>query len=84
MVMGTNTCGVEPSVVPVKSRGATPTIVSDCPLTMSESFNTFGSAPKRDCQHPWLSTATGDAPIALSSPGPNSRPSAGCMPRTGK
>ena len=83
-MIGTNTCGVAPSVVPVKPRGATPTIVSDWPLTMMVSFRTFGSAPNRDNHHAWLSTATGDSPIDRSSPGSSSRPSAGCMPSTGK
>ncbi len=32
-----------------KSFGATPTIVSDWPLTMIVSLRTLGSAPKRDC-----------------------------------
>ena len=44
MVIGTNTCGLVPSVVPSKPRGATPTIVSVCPLTMSCWLSALGSA----------------------------------------
>jgi len=50
-VIGTNTFGVTPIVVPSKPRGATPTIVSVRPFTMSVWPTTEGSDAKRDCQY---------------------------------
>lgn len=34
IVIGTKTLGFDPNVVPSNPRGATPTIVIDCPLTV--------------------------------------------------
>jgi hypothetical protein len=48
---GTKRYGVEPSVVPSKPFGATPTIVIGCPLTIIDLFTTFGSAPRRVSQN---------------------------------
>ena len=42
-MIGTNTCGSHPSVVPSKPRGATPTMVSVWPLTMICLLSTVGS-----------------------------------------
>jgi hypothetical protein len=50
IVIGANTSGLTPSVVPSNPLGATPTIVIVCPLTMSGWFSTDGSRPNRFCQ----------------------------------
>jgi hypothetical protein len=43
---GTKTFGSDPSVVPVKPAGATPTIVIGCPFTISLAFRTAGLCSK--------------------------------------
>ena len=50
MLIGTNTSGSMPSVVPRKSGGVTPTIVIARPLTRRGRPRTPGSLPKCDCQ----------------------------------
>src|SRR5439155_21781112 len=64
IVIGTNTCGRDPSVVPSNPRGATPTMLIGWPLTIIVWFNTVGAAANRVCQYAWLSTTTCDAPTA--------------------
>ncbi len=77
-VIGTNTCGLVPSVVPSNPRGATPTIVRVWPLTIMPLFSTFGSAANLVVQYAWLRTTTGASPTRRSSLESKSRPSVGC------
>ena len=84
METGTKTTGRLPRVVPSKPRGPTPTMVSDCPLTVMTCPTTDGSDPNLDSHALWLRTVTKCAPGASSSAGARRRPSVGVSARVGK
>ena len=48
--MGTYTLGLLPAVVPLKSLGATPTMVNDLPLITIDWPTMFGSLPNASSQ----------------------------------
>ena len=66
-VIGTNTSGCAPRVVPSNVGGATPMIVSRCPFTTIVWLMTSPRWPNRLVQYAWLSTATRSPPIRSSS-----------------
>ena len=83
-VIGTNTFGSDPSVVPRNPSGATPTIVIDWPLIVIFSPTTSGRPANPVCQYAWLKTTTCGSPGGRSSDGSSNRPAAGRRPSTGK
>ena len=66
-----------------KPAGITPRTLYFSPFRVMSRPTISGSRPKRRCHSPWLSTATRFAP-GRSSSGPNTRPSLGAMPSSGK
>ena len=84
MLIGTNTLGITPSVVPSKPRAATPMTVMVWPLTVTASPITAGLLPNCDSQNPCPSTTSGWAPGVTSSAGVKRRPRAGGTDSVGK
>ena len=82
MPFGTHAAGPWPSVTPVKSGRATPTMVNGIRLRTIVLPTICGSRPSERSQKPWLMTATGVA--WSSSSGRKPRPITGGMPSTVK
>ena len=67
-VIGTNTCGRDPSRRAVEAARRDPHDRQRLSVDDQRLVETRGLAPNRVLQYAWLSTTTGDWPIAASSP----------------